>query len=205
MIPHKSLFTASFLLAVVLAVPHQVRAGQPMEFMQQKVKAVLTVLAEPKTDSGGTRRIERLRSLSQEIFDFIELSRRTLGRHWNRLTKEQRKEFTFLFSRLLEKTYLDRIQEYSKERVEFNDEILFTEKRAEVKTSIVQSSKRIPISYRLLKKEKGWRVYDVQVEGVSLVKNYRTQFASILSRNAPEKLLQMMRDKVQVGIQADGE
>jgi phospholipid transport system substrate-binding protein len=97
---------------------------------------------------------------------------------------------------VLEKAYIDKILSYTDEKVVFDKETMLAENQAEVQTRIVTSSKEIPISYRVILKDGTWKVYDVIVEGVSLVQNYRTQFSDILAKNSPKELLEILRKKV---------
>jgi phospholipid transport system substrate-binding protein len=113
---------------------------------------------------------------------------------------EQRKEFTELFRLLLQGVYADRLLAYKDEKIEFGKEIELKKGRAEVQSNIVLSDgRKVPIFYRLTNKSGQWKVYDLIIEGVSLVKNYRTQFREIIAKDSPEKLLQILRDKVGKG------
>ena len=101
-----------------------------------------------------------------------------------------------LFEQVLEKSYIDKILDYSNEKVNFYKESMLTDSQAEIQTKIVTASKEIPIFYRMILKDGKWKVYDVVVENVSLVQNYRTQFNDILAKDTPEKLLEILRKKV---------
>jgi phospholipid transport system substrate-binding protein len=130
------------------------------------------------------------------MFNDVELSRRALARNWNNMNAAQRQEFVQLFRQVLEKAYADKILSYSSEKIVFDRENLLSENQAEVQTRIITSSKEIPVSYRVILKDGDWKVYDVVVENVSLVQNYRTQFNDILAKNTPEQLLEILRKKV---------
>jgi len=174
-------------------------AGAPLDFIQQSVDKLFDVLNDPRYqgEQGKLEQQEVLFDMSKDIFDYIELSRRTLGRNWNELTTEQRMEFTDLYSRLLKNAYIDKIQSYTDQAVEIKREIMLGGDKAVVETYVVDAGKRVPIDYSLVLNKEGWRVYDVKVEGVSLVKNYRTQFNEILSGSPPEEMLRILREKVQ--------
>jgi phospholipid transport system substrate-binding protein len=156
------------------------------------------VLRDPalKPDSAKEFKKEKLRVVYEQMFDEVELSRRTLARNWNALNLAQRQEFVPLFRRVLEKAYIDKILAYTDEKVVFDKETMLAENQAEVQTRIITSSKEIPIFYRVILKDSAWRVYDVVVEGVSLVQNYRTQFNEILAKNSLNDLLEILRKKV---------
>ena len=105
-------------------------------------------------------------------------------------------EFVNLFEQVLEKSYIDKILDYSNEKVDFYKESMLSDNQAEIQTKIITASKEIPIFYRMILKDGKWKVYDVVVENVSLVQNYRTQFNDILAKDPPEKLLEILRKKV---------
>ncbi|MDI6726634.1 MAG: ABC transporter substrate-binding protein, partial [Smithellaceae bacterium] len=159
---------------------------------------VLEVLRDPKLkgDLAKEMKKERLRSLYDRMFDGVELSKRTLTRNWNSLNVAQRQEFVLLFRQILEKAYIDKILDYRDEKIIYDRENILSESQAEILTRIVTSSKEIPIAYRLILKDGTWKVYDIVVENVSLVLNYRTQFNEILAKNTPEQLLETLRKKV---------
>jgi phospholipid transport system substrate-binding protein len=181
------------VLALVLLVPVSVRADSPQSTVERHVNAVLAVLKA--TDMDDETKREKLRVLSDEVFDFTVLSRGTLGKNWKRMSDSQRTEFVSLFRKLLEKTYLDRAFEYQDERVVLKGEKMFSRNRSEVRSTVISGQNEIPVDYRLVLRKGQWRVYDVVVEGVSLVKNYRTQFREILVDRTPEDLLVILRDK----------
>ncbi|MGV8059841.1 MAG: phospholipid-binding protein MlaC [Smithellaceae bacterium] len=186
----------SILIIFALSVP--VYAGVPMATVEATVKRVLDVLRDPKLKSPASKEIkkEKLRGIYKDMFDEIEFSRRTLTRNWNKFSPAQRAEFVNLFEQVLEKAYIDKILDYSNEKIDFYKETMISESQAEIQTKIISSSKEIPIFYRMIFKNGKWKVYDVVVENVSLVQNYRTQFNDILSKNTPEQLLEILRKKV---------
>ena len=128
------------------------------------------------------------------------MSRRTLGRDWAKFNPAQQQEFVKLFSDLLEKTYADRLLAYYNEKVVFDKENMLNEGQAEVfSTVLTADGKKIPLDYRLSLRDGQWRVYDVIIEGISLVRNYRDQFRDILAKNPPEQVLKVLRDKAREG------
>jgi phospholipid transport system substrate-binding protein len=189
---------AVFSLLIIFALCGPVYAGVPMTTVEATVKRVLDVLRDPKLKSPAAKEIkkEKLRIIYKDMFDEIEFSKRTLTRNWNKFTPAQRVEFVNLFEQVLEKSYIDKILDYSDEKIDFYKETMISESQAEVQTRIITSSKEIPIFYRMILKDGKWKVYDVVVENVSLVQNYRTQFNDILSSKTPEQLLEILRKKV---------
>ena len=186
----------SILLFFLSALP--VFAGAPLDAVEANVTQVLDVLRDPqlKAESAEEIKKEKLRVIYEQMFDEVELSRRTLGVHWNKLNPAQQQEFVQLFRQVLKKAYIDKILSYTNEKIVFPKETMLASNQAEVQTEIITSSKTIPIFYRLILKDDTWRVYDVVVENVSLVQNYRSQFNSILAKNTPDQLLEILRKKV---------
>jgi len=186
----------SILMFLLSSVP--AHAGVPLDTVRVEVNKVLDVLRDPalKPESAKEIKKERLRSIYNDMFNEVELSRRTLGRNWSMLNPDQQKEFIHLFEQVLEKAYIDKILSYTNEKVVYAKEAPLSENQVEVQTRIVTSSKEISISYRMILKDGTWKVYDVVVENVSLVLNYRTQFNGILAKNSPEQLLEILRKKV---------
>jgi phospholipid transport system substrate-binding protein len=190
------------VLALALFVlPLQALAATAKETVEVQVNKVLKALADPAfKDQARDAKIVKIRSIVNEIFDYTELSRRTLGREWTKFNAQQQNEFVKLFGDLLEKTYADKLLSYSNEKVVFDKESMLREDQAEVTSNILTADgKKIPLDYRMIRKEAGWRVYDVIIEGISLVKNYRDQFRDILAKDSPEEVLKMLRDKVVKG------
>lgn len=184
----------SLLLFVLGAAP--VQAATPIETVRTEVNKVLEVLRNKSLKEEAKR--EKLRVLYAEMFDQEELSRWCLGRNWNKLSEAQRKEFLPLFQQVLEKTYGDRILAYSDEKILFDREVPISKGRVEVQTRVITTkSKEVPFNYRVFQNKSGtWKVYDVVVENVSLVMNYRSQFNEILAKGTPDDLLEILRKKV---------
>ena len=185
----------ALLTAMAIACP--VFAGAPMDTVKANVTSVLDVLRDPKLrgEEGKKVKEQKIEAAGDKLFDFVELSKRTLGMNWNKLTMEQRKEFVQLFEIVLRNVYVDRITAYTDEQVNFTKEVPLSDTTAEVQSAVVGGSGKVEIDYRVMKEEGGWKVYDVVIEGVSLINNYRTQFREILANNPPEKLIETLREK----------
>lgn len=192
---------AGLLLILGLMVPPDVYSTVPFETVKVHVDRVFEVLRDPalKGESGNRAKKEKIRVISAELFDFTELSKRSLGQNWDKLNPDQQKEFINHFRSLLEETYADKIMSYTDEKVVFNKESSLSGKTVEVQTTVVTKTSEIPIHYRLIEKNGNWKVYDVVIEGVSLVSNYRTQFREILANKTPETLLETLRKKTRKG------
>jgi len=182
-----------FFLAVLPAY-----AGAPLDQVQGNVNKVLEVLRDPTLKAESAKKIkkEKLEAIYGKMFNEGELSRRTLGRNWKKLNAAEQQEFIQLYQQVLEKAYIDKILSYTNEKIVFEKETLLAGTQAEVETKVITSSKEIPIFYRMILENGAWKVYDVVVENVSLVQNYRSQFNDILSKNSPEQLLDILRKKV---------
>ena len=185
------------LVIVFVHVPITAYAGTPLETVKGHVDRVLDVLRDSslKGESATKIKKDKIRTISDRMFDYTELSRRTLGQNWKRFGTEQQKEFIELYKSILEGAYIDRIMSYTNEKILFNRENPLSEKTTEVQTTILTKKADIPISYRMIRKGDEWRVYDVIIEGVSLISNYRTQFSQILGNKSPEGLLDTLRKK----------
>lgn len=190
-----SLIAAAILLLLLL--PSAAVAGPALETVKMQTDNVLKVLRDPalRPESARSTKTAKIRSISEKMFDFTELSKRTLGKNWDTFSPEQQMEFVRLYRSLLEDTYADRILAYTDEKIVFTKEVPLTEKTLEVQSTVLRKSGEIPIYYRVILKSGSWRVYDVIIEGVSLISNYRSQFKEILINKAPESLLETLRKK----------
>jgi len=188
-----------FILLVLLIIPLNVSAGVPFDTVKGHVNEVLKVLRNPalQGEANEEAKQKKIEAIADEMFDYIALSRLTLGRNWRKFNGDQKKEFIQLYRSILEKAYMDRILSYTDEKVTFGKETMLSEKKAEVQTHIITKSVEIPIFYRVYLKDGKWKVYDVIIEGISLVKNYRTQFRDILANNPPEEVLKILRKKTE--------
>ena len=195
----KKYFTVVFITVIISLLHLPAYAGAPLDAVQANVNKVLDVLRDPKLKAESAKEIkkEKLRLIYDSMFDDVELSKRTLAKNWNNLSVAQRQEFVQLFRQVLEKAYIDKILAYTNEKIVYDRESTISGNQVEIQTRVIMASKEIPISYRVISKDGAWKVYDVVIENVSLVLNYRTQFNDILAKNKPEQLLEILRKKVQ--------
>ena len=189
------------ILILCLIFPITVFAGAPLEAVKGHADKVLDVLRNPslKAESAKKDKKGKIRDIAEKMFDFTELSKRTLGQNWGKLNPDQQKEFVELYTSLLEDVYANAIMTYTDEKIAFGKEVALTENTVEIRSTVLRKSGDILIDYRVIMKDGSWRVYDVVIEGVSLINNYRTQFKDILSNNSPEALLETLRKKVGKG------
>ena len=180
--------TALLALSPALAV-----AGEPTEQLRGHVDAVIKTL-QTKQGSPDERRAA-VRKIAERIFDFEETAKRSLGRHWQSRTPAERQEFVKLFTDLLEHSYLSKIEQYGGEKVTYAGDTIEGD-QATVRSKIVTpKGTDIPVDYRMLQRDGRWLVYDVVIEGVSLVGNYRTQFNKIIQTSSWDDLVQKLRSK----------
>ncbi|MCX5806482.1 MAG: ABC transporter substrate-binding protein [Proteobacteria bacterium] len=186
------------VLLIMLMFPLNIFAGIPLDTVKTNVNSVIDAMRDPKLKGEAGKKVKEQRIVvaADKLFDFVELSKRTLGLNWNKLTPEQRKEFVELYKTILKDAYVDKIMAYNDEQVNFNKEVPLSETTIEVQSFVISKSTQVPIYYRVIKKDTGWKVYDVVIEGVSLISNYRTQFREILGNNPPETLIETLRKKV---------
>ena len=192
------------LILAMMVLPAYLYAATPTETVKVEVDKIVEMLKAPGFKSQPKEnQIAKIREIINKVFDYEELSKRTLGRDWRNFSAQQQQEFIKLFSDLLEKVYADRILAYTDEKILFDRETALGAGKAEVQSQIVTADGRqIPLYYRMFENGGQWRVYDVIIEGVSMVQNYRTQFRDILSKNPPEELLNILRKKVSEGTAA---
>lgn len=184
-----------FTAGLVCLVSPEAWAGAPTEQIKGSIEKVIRIVQDPtlKQASMAGERRAAIRREAEVIFDFTETGRRVLGRHWQTLNDGQQREFVSIFSDLLERAYISRIEQYSGERVSYLGDSVEGES-ATVRTKFApREGAEIPIEYRLLRRGDSWLVYDVLVEGISLVANYRAQFDRILRTSSYQELIRKMR------------
>jgi len=172
-------------------------AGAPTDQLKAQIDRVLRVMDTPEYKKEGKQRDRRaaVRQIANDIFDFAETARRSLGRHWQTRTPAERQEFVALFSDLLERSYISKIELYGGERISYQGDTIDGDV-AFVRTKLTtKQGTDIPIEYRMLRRGDKWMVYDVVIEGISLIANYRTQFNKIIQTSSYQELVQRMKTK----------
>jgi phospholipid transport system substrate-binding protein len=172
-------------------------AGEPAEQLRQTVDNVVAILRSPdmKGPAKASERRRKLREIVDARFDFSEMAKRALGSHWQRRSPEEQKEFVKLFTALLEGAYLETIESYNGEKVQYANERQ-DKTFAQVDTKVANAQgQEFAVDYRLHKVDGDWKVYDVIVENISLVNNYRSQFNRVLARSSYEELVSAMKEK----------
>ena len=192
----RTVLPLALLLAGLLA-PGPAAAGAPSDQLKAQIDRVLKVLddAELKKEARARDKRVAVRKIANEIFDFGETARRSLGRHWQSRTPAERDEFVNLFSDLLERSYISKVELYGGEKISFVGDSIEGD-QAKVNTKLTtKGGSDIPIEYRMHRKGDRWLVYDVIIEGVSLVANYRTQFNKIIQTSSYQELVRKMKTK----------
>lgn len=186
-----------FLFLIMLLPAPAVSQDNPTSYIRANVDKVVSILTSPEyeAESNKTEQLRQIEAVVDNFFDAEELSKRSLGQYWRIFTPEQKQEFQPLFLKLIKQVYLKKSITYNGEVVNYNQEIIKSDTLAEVHTTVTSPDLNIPIIYYMIRKDVSWKVYDVSVENVSLIKNYRSQFRSILQNNSPDKLIATLRDK----------
>jgi len=184
--------------ALAIAVgPAPAAAGVPTDQLKGAVERVLKTLDDPalKGEAKVGDRRTAVRKIANEIFDFGEIAKRSMARHWQPLSEAQKAEFVGLFAELLERSYISKIETYGGEKIQYTAERADGE-YATVSTKIItKNGTEVPVDYRMNKRGDRWLVYDVSIEGVSLVSNYRTQFNKIIQTTSYSELVSKLRNK----------
>lgn len=182
------------LLALGVLVSANASASDAMGEVKATVDQVLRILNNPEYKSAPAQRRQKLRSVISGHFDFAEMARSALGFHWRSLSEQQRREFVPVFTSLMEEAYMSRIESYSGQQIQFLREISEGSGYSEVYTNILQEGAQpISVNYRLEQTDSGWKVYDVMVDGISLVENYRNQFNRVINRNGYDWLVERIK------------
>jgi len=182
---------------LVLAAAGGAWAGAPTDQLRGAIDRVIKTLDNPalKGESKVGERRTAVRKIANDIFDFGEIARRSLGRHWQGRTDKEREEFISLFGDLLERSYISKIELYGGEKILYTNERMDAEVAVVSTKIITKNGTEVPIDYRLLRRGDRWLVYDISIEGVSLVSNYRTQFNKIIQTTSYGELVKKMRAK----------
>src|SRR5713101_3880475 len=190
---------APIVVAAVLALlaARDAGAGVPTDQLRGSIDLVLRILTDPelKKEARTAERRKRIREVVNQIFDFTEISQRCLGRHWQARTPAEREQFVALFGDLLENAYITKIESYSGEKIQYPGDVIDGD-LALVKTRIVTKQEtEIPVDYRMFLNGGRWVVYDVSIEGISLIGNYRTQFNAVIQRSGYPDLVAKLKAK----------
>jgi len=191
----RALAVLSAVLALLVA--RDAFAGVPTDQLRGSIDLVLKIVTDPelKKEAKTAERRKRIWAVVNQIFDFSEISQRCLGRHWQARTPAEKEQFIALFGDLLENAYITKIESYSGEKIQYPGDTIEGD-LAIAKTRIVtKQGTEIPVDYRMLLKDGRWAVYDVSIEGISLIGNYRTQFNAVIQRSGYPDLVARLTAK----------
>ncbi len=181
-------------LALVVAAP-AAWAGPPTDQLKAQVDRVLKLLDDPALKAKPKERRAAVRRIADDIFDFGETAKRSLGRHWHARTQAEREEFIKLFGDLLERSYISKIELYGGEKIQYVNDRIDGDLAGVLSKLVTKTGSEVPIEYRMLRKGERWLVYDIVIEGVSLVSNYRTQFNKIIQTSSYAELVRKMKSR----------
>lgn len=184
-----------FLLLLVQSTAFAAHSPARTE-LEKTINLVLDELKKPELKNPATRNavLQRVEVIVRTMFSFQELSMRSVGPEWKNFTPDQKTRFTAAFETLLRETYLEKLDGYNGEQVNYTGELNLGSNRVEIQTIVNIKNKPVPVNYRMIQRGR-WVVYDVVIEGVSMVANYRGQFQNVLAKNGVEKLIDLVRVK----------
>ena len=165
--------------------------------VKKAVDEVVRIVSDKEMKKNDHKRRQALKKTISTIFDYSEMAKRSLGKHWNQRTPEEKQKFAELFASLLENSYASKIESYNNEKIVYLKETIDSD-HAEVKSKVVTTKRdEFTLDYRMINQNGKWMVYDVVIEGVSLVSNYRTQFNKIISANGYPELVKKLQNKTE--------
>ncbi|HEY3067596.1 MAG TPA: ABC transporter substrate-binding protein [Methylomirabilota bacterium] len=190
---HIRVFWIAMLLVALTSTP--AGAGPPTDQFRDGVDRVFKILRDPelKGDAQAGRRIAAVAQVADEMFDFAETAKRSLGRHWEARTPAEREEFVRLFTALVQRSYISRVDQYGSEKMIFRGDTIDGD-QAIVRTALVlREGGQMPLDYRMHNVSDRWKVYDLSVDGISLVANYRAQFNKVIRSASYETLIERLK------------
>jgi phospholipid transport system substrate-binding protein len=183
-------------LVLILGASKAAQASGITEGLKATIDQVINVVTDPQYKDDRTTRRTKMKDIIFPKFNFLEMGKRSLGKkHWKERTPEERRAFVDVFGKLLENSYANKLESYSDEKINYVDEIV-KGKYAMVKTEVVRKNSTINIDYKLIEGSSEWLVYDITVEGVSLIKNYRSQFGKVIHNDSFDILMEKLNTKV---------
>ena len=186
-------------LLVFSAIPILADGNQPIEALQKGVEEGLRILANPEFKDSDRKDIQqqKLRIILEQLFDFHEFSRQVLASNWKKFTPTQREEFVRVFTEFLGKFYVSKLQEkYKDERLIYVSQEMISARRALVRIKVVWKAQEVPVDLQMIRRKGLWKVYDIHLLGISAVRNYRAQFKSLLRKETPAQVIELMKAKI---------
>ncbi len=187
-------------LLVLAAIPLAASGDQPIEALQKGVQEGLRLLQDSKFNDVNLKdaQQQKLRLILEQLFDFREFSKLVLASHWKLFSAAQKDEFVRVFARFLGKFYMGKLQEkYKDETLIYVRQEFMSPARARVEVQVVWKGRKVPVELRMLKRSGFWKIYDIQAFGISAVRNYRAQFRSLLSKETPAQVIDLIKNKLE--------
>jgi phospholipid transport system substrate-binding protein len=197
MLKPKNIIVALVTTGLLTLTPAALRAGVPTDQVRQTADRVLSVLQDSRLKSPDKQQERRaqIRQIIANRFDFTEMAKRALGPNWQKVNNDEQREFVELFTELLEKSYADQIESYNGEKIVYGRENV-SQDQADVDTKIVtKKGEEVSVNYKLRSNAGDWKVYDVVIENISIVNNFRSQFNRILANASFAELLKKLQSK----------
>ena len=193
----RNIYCVAMILTLFLVLPCSVCASTPTEQVREKADKVLKILNDPALKNNKEQRRDMVTDIVEDMIDWQEVGRRALAIHWRKRTPEERKEFTTLFRDLLKRTYSDKLDIYAGESIIYDSEKIIDGTRAVVKTRMINKKKgeEATVEYRLIQNGDQWLGYDLVIEGISAVNNYRVQFNEVITNSSYENLIKKMKNR----------
>ena len=163
--------------------------------LKSTIDKVIAIVKDENLKKDKQSRRVALRKAIDERFDYRQMVMRSLAKNWDPRSDQERQQFILLFKSLLENSYANKLESYSDEKINYTNEVI-KGKYALVKTEVVRPSSTIAVDYKLIQENGDWRVYDFVIEGVSMIRNYRSQFTKIIRKDSYEILVQKLTDKI---------
>ena len=194
---HKAQKVIVLVLLLLVFLPDPSKAGIPSDQVRQTADKVLLILQDPRLKAADKKkeRRDQLRQVISARFDFNAMAKSSLGQHWQRRSTEEQRQFVQLFTDLLERSYADQIESFNGEKIVYGRENQDRD-HAEVDTRVVTNKgQEFSVNYKLLSAGREWKVYDVVIENISLVNNYRSQFNRVLANSSFAEFLRKLQEK----------
>ncbi|MCH7651793.1 MAG: ABC transporter substrate-binding protein [Nitrospinae bacterium] len=195
-IPRNPWLVIGISFALILSAGKAVQASSITDGLKATIDQVISVVTDPQYQDDRQTRRAKMKGIIFPKFNFLEMGKRSLGsKRWKERSPEERKVFIDVFGKLLENSYANKLESYHDEKINYVDEIV-KGKYAMVKTEVIRKNGTVNVDYKLIRGGGEWRVYDIVVEGVSLIKNYRSQFARIIHQDSFDTLMEKLNAKV---------
>ena len=195
-IPRNPWLVIGISFALILSAGKAVQASSITDGLKATIDQVISVVTDPQYQNDRQTRRAKMKGIIFPKFNFLEMGKRSLGsKRWKERSPEERKIFIDVFGKLLENSYANKLESYHDEKINYVDEIV-KGKYAMVKTEVIRKNGTVNVDYKLIRGGGEWRVYDIVVEGVSMIKNYRSQFARIIHQDSFDTLMEKLNAKV---------